>query len=162
MQAFDQLNLVAEVAAALLGFIAVFLALSRADGRFSQSDRHFIQALVLTSAIAIILAMAPRSISLFVADELVWHSASILAISLGAMAVLLQISLQLRMESDEAVQIHWLWHFSTWMISFVVGIFFVLAIFDSERTAAFYVSGVSLMIPLCLLVFIGVVFRRFF
>jgi len=44
--AFDQLDLVAEIAAALLGFIAVFLALSKSDGRFSESDRHFIQALV--------------------------------------------------------------------------------------------------------------------
>jgi hypothetical protein len=42
LDAFDQLNLVAEIAAALIGFIAVFLALSKTDGRFSESDRHFI------------------------------------------------------------------------------------------------------------------------
>jgi len=162
LQAFDQLDLVAEVAAALLGFIAVFLALSRSDGRFSQSDRHFIQALVMTSATAIILALAPRSISLFVADDVVWYAASILAITLGTMAMLLQVSLQRRMAPNEAVQIHWLWHLSAWMLSAASGILFILAIFDSVRTTAYYVSGVSLMIPLCLLVFIGVVFRRFF
>lgn len=162
MQAFDQLSLVAEVAAALLGFIAVFLALSKADGRFSQSDRHFIQALVVTSATAIILALAPRSISLFVADKTVWYVASILAVSLGSMAMVLQVSLQLRMKPDEAVQIHWLWHLLAWMLSIAIAVLFVLALFDSTRTTAFYVTGVSLMIPLCLLVFIGVVFRRFF
>ena len=162
MQAFDQLNLVAEVAAALLGFIAVFLALSRADGRFSQSDRHFIQALVMTAATAIILAMAPRSISLFLGDEVVWYVASILAITLGTLAVLLQVRLQLNMPPEESVQIHWLWHLLAWMLAIAIAVLFILALIDSERTTAYYVSGVSMMIPLCLLVFIGVVFRRFF
>jgi hypothetical protein len=78
LEAFDQLDLVAEIAIALLGFVAIFLALSRADGRFAESDRHFIQALVLGSALAIILALAPRSIILFVTDASVWYAATIL------------------------------------------------------------------------------------
>lgn len=91
MEAFDQLDLVAEIAAALLGFIAVFLALSKSDGRFSESDRHFIQALVLSSALAIVLSLAPRSFSLFAADATAWYTASILAITLGSLAILLQV-----------------------------------------------------------------------
>jgi hypothetical protein len=42
---------VAEIAAALLGFVATFLALSKADGRFAESDRIFIQAPVLGSSL---------------------------------------------------------------------------------------------------------------
>ena len=53
MEAYDQLDLVAQIAAALLGFIAIFLALYRKDGRFAQSDRHFIQALVMSASIAL-------------------------------------------------------------------------------------------------------------
>ena len=162
MQVFDQLDLVAEIAVALLGFIAVFLALSGSDGRFSKSDRHFVQALVLTSAIAIILALAPRSFGLFVADELIWYLASILAIVLGLMAIFLQAWQQFNMPRDEAVQIHWLWHFLAWTLAICSGLLFVFALVDGSRITAYYVSGVSMMIPLCLWVFIGVVFRRFF
>ena len=162
MQAFDQLDLVAEISVALLGFIAVFLALSRSDGRFSQSDRHFIQALVMSSSLAIVLALAPRAISLFAADEVVWTAASILAITLGTMAILVQVRLQLRMSREEALQIHWVWHLMAWLLAVCIAVLFVLALFSGDRITAYYVGGVSLMIPLCLWVFIGVVFRRFF
>jgi hypothetical protein len=116
----------------------------------------------VSSALAIVLAIAPRSISLFVADELVWQSASILAIILGAMAVLLQARQQLHMLREEAVQIHWLWHLLAWMLAASSAILFVLALVIDARITAYYVGGVSLLIPLCLWVFIGVVFRRFF
>ncbi len=162
MDGFDQLNLVAEIAAALLGFVAVFLALSKTDGRFSESDRHFIQALVTTAALAIIFSLAPRSISLFTGDANVWYAATILAITMGSLNALLAARQQLRMSRDEAVQIHWVWHFLAWTLSVSGGILLVLALFDSANIAAYYVGAVSLMIPLCLWVFIAVVFRRFF
>ena len=160
--AYDQLDLVAEISVALLGFIAIFLALSKTDGRFSASDRHFIQALVINSSLAIVLALAPRSIGLFSADVSIWYVASILALVLGSLAMVLQLWQQLRMTPDEAVQIHWLWHVIAWILGICVGILSIFGLFDSVRIVAFYVGGVSLMVPLCLWVFIGVVFRRFF
>ncbi len=162
MHAFDQLNLIAEIAAALLGFIAVFLALSRSDGRFSQSDRHFVQALVLSSSLAIILALAPRSISLFVSATAVWVISAVLALVLGAVAAAVQIRLQLKMSRAEAAQIHWGWHVGAWSIAIASTAFFVSALFVLSKATAFYVAGVSMQIALALCVFIGVVFRRFF
>ena len=162
MDAFDQLNLVAEISAALIGFIAVFLALSKSDGRFAESDRHFIQALVITSALAIVYALVPRSISLFADTESVWRMASIVAVTLGSVAMFMQARQQLYMSRGEAAKIHWLWHFVAWALSICIAILFVLALLDSTNTIAYYVSGVSLMIPLSLWVFIGVVFRGFF
>lgn len=162
MEPFDQLDLVAQLAAALLGFIAIFLALSKSDGRFHESDRHFIQALVLSSSLAIIFSIAPRAIGMFGADYPVWRMACFLAISLGSLAMFMQVRLQLRMTRDEAAQIHWLWHIGAWALAATSAIMFVLALLDSSRIAAYYVSGVSLLVPLCLWVFIGVVFRRFF
>ncbi len=162
MEAFDQLDMVAEIAAVLLGFIAVFLALSKKDGRFSESDRHFIQALVTTAALAIIFSLTPRALSLFTADANVWYAATILAISIGSLNMLLAARQQLRMSRDEAVQIHWVWHWLAWTLTVSGGTLWVIALFDSANIAAYYVGGVSLMIPLCLWVFIAVVFRRFF
>ena len=162
LDAFNQLDLVAEIAAALLGFIAIFLALSKTDGRFAESDRHFIQALVLSSSLAIILAIAPRPISLFVADESVWYASAIMALVLGSLIFTMQIRQQLRMSRLEATQIHWMWHFVAWGLGIASAVLFVFALLDSTRTTAFYVSGVSLLMPLSLWVFIGVVFRRFF
>lgn len=46
MQQFDQLDLVAEIAVALPGFIAIFPALSKTDGRSAESDRHIGQPAV--------------------------------------------------------------------------------------------------------------------
>ncbi len=162
MDAFDQLNLVAEIAAALIGFIAVFLALSKSDGRFSEADRHFIQALVVTSALAIVYALVPRSISLFNDNGSIWRTASIVAVILGSMAMFSQARQQLRMSRGEAAKIHWLWHLVAWALAVSSAILFVLALLDSTRTIAYYVSGVSMMVPLSLWVFVGVVFRRFF
>jgi hypothetical protein len=162
LEAFDQLDLVAEIAATLLGFIAVFLALSKTDGRFAESDRHFIQAFVTTAALAIILSLAPRALSLFTGDANVWYSATILALTIGSLNMLLAARQQLRMSRDQAVQIHWVWHWVAWAFAVSGGALWVLALFDTANIAAYYVGGVSLMIPLCLWVFIGVVFRRFF
>jgi len=162
LDAFDQLDLVAEIAAALLGFIAIFFALSKTNGRFTESDRHFIQALVLSSALAVILAISPRPISLFVGDELLWYAATMLAIFLGSLNIAVQVRQQILMSREEATQIHWVWHVVAWGLGIASAVLFVLALLDSTRATAFYVSGVSLLIPLCLWVYIGVVFRRFF
>lgn len=162
MEPFDQLDLVAEIAAALLGFIAIFLALSKSDGRFSASDRHFIQAFVLSSSLAVILALAPRAISLFGADAPAWRIAALLALCLGALIMFMQGRVQLRMTREEAAQIHWLWHVGAWALAAGSAVLIVMAMLDSSRVTAYYVSGVTLLVPLCLWVFIGVVFRRFF
>ena len=162
MDEFEHLGIVAEIAAALLGFIAVFLALSRSDGRFAESDRHFIQAMVLAATLAIVLALSPRAISQFTTVATAWLSASVLAITLGTLAMILQVRLQLRMSRDEAAQIHWLWHLIAWTFAICAAILFLLGLFDRTRTSAYFVSGVTLLVPLCLWVFVGVVFRRFF
>jgi predicted DNA repair protein MutK len=162
LEPFDQLDLVAEIAVALLGFVAVFLAISKTDGRFAESDRHFIQAMVLSSALVIVLAIAPRSLSLFGQDTAVWTISAILALALGSVTISLQARQQLKMSRDEAAQIHWIWHIVAWVIAGLAALLFILALLDSSKTTAYYISGVSTLIPLCLWVFIGVVFRRFF
>ena len=162
MTPFDQLELVAEIAAALLGFFAIFQALSTREGRFTESDRHFVQALVMSSSIAIIVAMTPRVISLFGTIESIWQIATAVALTLGSVAIVMQARQQLRMTREEAAQIHWLWHVGAWVLAIVAAVFFTLGLFNAEQITAYYVSGASLLIPLCLWVFIGVVFRRFF
>ena len=162
MEAFDQLDLVAEIAAALIGFVAVFLALSKKDGRFAESDRHFIQALVMVASITIILSLAPRSISLFTDSANAWFASTILALTLASLNTIMTVRQQLRMSRDEAVQIHWIWHSVAWVLGALSALLVVLALFDSTRVVAYYVAGISLLIPLCLWVFIAVVFRRFF
>lgn len=162
MDEFEHLGLIAEISVALLGFVAIFLALSRKDGRFTESDQHFIQALVLGAALAIVLAMAPPVIGMFTGGASIWFWATVLGITLGSCNMVLQIRLQLRMPSVEAEQIHWVWHVVAWGLGISVAVLFVLGLIDSSQTSAYYVSGVSMLVPLCLWVFVGVVFRRFF
>jgi hypothetical protein len=162
LDAFDQLDLVAAIAATLIGFVAVFLALSKTDGRFSESDRHFIQALVMVASISIILSLTPRSISLFTDGANAWFASTILALTLASLNAITTARQQISMSRDEAVQIHWIWHFVAWVLGALSALLFVLALFDSTRVVAYYVAGISLSVPLCLWVFIAVVFRRFF
>ena len=162
MDQFEHLSLVAEIAAALLGFIAVFLALSNEDGRFAESDRHFIQALVLSATLAIVLSIAPGAISQFMSVDAIWLPLALLALLLGSLAVFLQARLQLQMSRDEAAQRNMLWHVVAWLLAAAIATLFVLALIDRTRTSAYFVSGVSLLLPLCLWVFVGIVFRRFF
>ena len=70
--AFDQLALIAEISATFLGFIAVFLIFSDKDGRFHESDKHFVQALVLAAAYSIILALTPGALSFFLDGDVLW------------------------------------------------------------------------------------------
>ncbi len=162
MSEFDQLNLVAEIAAALLGFIAIFIALSRSDGRFAESDRHFIQAMVTSAALAIVLALAPRTLALFLAEAQAWRIAAMVGIGFGGLAMLLQARQQFRMSRDEAVKIHWLWHAVAWLLAATAAVLLILALIDAGRTSAYFVTGLSVMVLLSLTVFIAVVFRRFF
>ena len=162
MDAFEQLGLIAEIAAALLGFIAVFLALSKTDGRFAQSDRHFIQALVMSASLAVVLALAPRALGLFLTAQVMWQTAAASAIALGTAPFILQARYQMRMKREESAQIHWVWHVVAWSIAIASSACFIAALVDPGRVSAWYVGGVSLLVPLCLWVFIGVVFRRFF
>ena len=95
-------------------------------------------------------------------NESVWRTASIVAVILGSMAMFSQARQQLLMSRGEAAKIHWSWHFVAWALGASTGILFVLALLDNTRTNAYYVSGVSLMAPLSLWVFVGVVFGRIF
>jgi len=158
---FSQLDTVAQIAAALLGFFAVFIALSKSDGRFSESDRHFIQAIVLSATLAIILSLLPRALSLHFSEQFVWTVSAIAAIVLGGLAMLLVAWRQFHMSKEEAALVHWGWHLGAWSLGFVAAVCFVLAVVHETETYAYYVSGVSALIPLGLFTFIGVVFRRF-
>jgi hypothetical protein len=160
--AFDQLDLIAQIAVALLGFIAIFLALPGPDGRFTQSDRHFVQALVMSSSIAIVLAIAPRALGFVVAKEAIWQTASWLALGLGLPAFVVEARHQLRMNREESAQIHWIWHWVAWGLAVASSALFLLAVISDGKTVAYYVGGVTAIVPLTLWVFAGVVFRRFF
>ena len=90
------------------------------------------------------------------------RAASSAAVVLGSAAMFLQARQQLLMSRGEAAQIHWLWHAVAWALAVFCSVLFVLALVDSTNTIAYYVSGVSMMVPLCLWFCVGVVFRRFF
>ena len=131
-------------------------------GRPFTRGEHFIQAMVLSSAMAIFLALVPRFTYLFGKDFSAWRTATYIALVLGSIAMFLQARQQLRMSREEAVQIHWIWHVVAWVLGGVAALLFILALVDHSRTIDYYVAGVTALIPLSLWVFIGVVFRRFF
>jgi preprotein translocase subunit SecE len=118
--------------------------------------------MVMSAALAIVFALAPRALSLFFADAAVWRIAASAGLLLGGTAMSLQIRQQFRMSRDEAAKIHWLWHGVAWLLGMLAGVFFILALVDAGRSSAYFVAGVSTTVLLSLTVFTAVVFRRFF
>ncbi len=162
MTPFEHLGIVAGISATLLGFIAVFIALSNDEGRFTESDRHFIQALVLTSATAIIYSLTPGVLNLYFVEQTAWDISIVLAMLLGIVVSLVMVWEQWHMSTKESKKVNWKWHVPAWGFSTSAYVLVVLAFFSESNATAFYVGGISLMIPISLWCFIAVVFRKYF
>jgi hypothetical protein len=160
--AFDQLALIAEISATFLGFIAVFLILSDKEGRFHESDKHFVQALVLTAAYTIILALTPGALSFIMAGDVLWTSSLGIAAALGMASAVFQARVQLKMTPEEAAKIHPGWHFAAWGISFIALSLIIAGLLGFADPVGMLIGTLSLGVFLALLLFIAVVFRKFF
>jgi len=160
--AFSQLTTLAEISATLLGFIAVFLVLSRSDGRFEEADRHFIMGLVLGSVTIVILALTPQILRLYEIGQDIWFVATLIAVAIGSFSGIYQARVQWKMSREEAMKIHWGWHFGAWGLAVACSLFFAAGLVGLLDLKAAYVTAVSLMLAVTLWCFVGVVFRRFF
>lgn len=162
MNPFEQLGLIAEISATLLGFVAVFVALSNDKGRFLESDRHFIQGLVLTSILGIVLGLTPGTLSTYLTGQAVWEASLIVALAGAAVVTVLTVWEQWNMSAEESSKVHWLWHVPPWVLSSCATILLLLAFFNESYMMAFYVGGTSLMVPVALWCFVSIVFRKYF
>ena len=159
--AFEHLGLVAEISATILGFIAVFLAVSRSDGKFSAADRHFVQALVLSSAFAVVFALLPSALSFYM-DDGVWYSSLIIAGFFGISITFIMAYTQFRMPKDEAASVNALWHVFPWTLGTVATVSIAFALLTGKYEIGSYIIALTSMIGLSLACFIAIVFRRFF
>ena len=162
MDVHEQLGLIAEISATLLGFIAVFLALSKEDGKFSESDRHFIQAQVLCSTYAIVFGLVPGALARIVSEPRAWELALYAALACAIVVTVLMAWEQSRMSWEESRSVHWLWHVPPWTMGVVAMGMLILAYLNRAEIASYYVVGLSLMIGISVWCFIAIVFRRFF
>ena len=161
MDALEQLGLIAEIAATYSGFIAVFLAFSGGDGRFSPADGNFVQAMILSSLSAVVFALAPRIGSLLLPPDLLWTSCSWFAISLLVGGFTYQAWWQFRLPDDVSAQLHFFWHIPGWTLAALCLVSFVASTFQTVKTPGFYVLGTSLLLGLGVWSFMAIVFRRF-
>ncbi len=161
MSEFDQLSLLAEVSAGLLGFVAVFLALSRGDGRFTPSDRHFVQALVINSAYVLICALTPGVLVHFQLSG-IWLPALIVAATGGGIVSALMAWEQHNIPEDEYRTINRWWHVPAWGLAAFGTLLTVLGFIQPQLASAYYVAGVSVVLLISVWCFIALVFRRFF
>ena len=162
MNAIDQLYLVAEISETILGFIAVFIALSKNDGRFSEADRHFIQALVLASAIAIVLGLTPTTLMNYYDEDLSWRYSLYIGMIAGLVMTLLMAWEQYNMSDQEAQSVHWFWHVPPWGTGGISFIVLGNAFLQDANFMAAYVTATTLFVPISLWCFTAIVFRKFF
>ena len=161
MNAIDQLGLLAEIAATFLGFIAVFLAVSGRDGRFAAGDGHFVQGLVLSCSLVILLGMAPGVAFLSFSAEQVWPVASAVAAACISMEGLYVGWTQSRIHQRDEEHLHFLWHVPSWSFAGLALGAMVVAIFYPGSAPTFYVTGLYFGLAVALWCFLTIVFRRF-
>ncbi len=90
VDAFDQRALIAQISATLLGFVAVFTVLANQDSPFAESDKHFIQAFVVSGSYAIFLSLVPGLLSYWLSGDTLWRVSLGFAAMLGTVATLFQ------------------------------------------------------------------------
>lgn len=161
MDPFEQLGLIAEIAATYSGFIAVFIAFSGRDGRFSPADSHFVQAMVLTALGAIVFSLAPRALSLFATESWIWTGSSSFAVFASAAAGVFIARHQITMPSEEAQTVSSWWHVPGWTLGTCTVLSFLAALLTEDR-AAFYVVGATFALINAIWCFMAIVFRKFF
>ena len=85
---FDHLSVFAEVAAAIVGFVAIFLVLVRGNERFPAEDAIRIRVLILAAFIGICASLLPIAVAETNLDEvLVWRiSSAVFLLMLGAVS----------------------------------------------------------------------------
>lgn len=160
--AFDQLAVISGISATFLGFIAVFLVFSNREGRFSESDKHFIQGLVLIASYTIIIALMPGALSFLVAGNVLWTLSLGFAAVLATASSVFQLRIQLKMTAEEAAKIHWGWHFVSWAVT-IIGVLLIIAgLLGLADPRGMFIGLASMSVILSLWLFIAVVFRRLF
>jgi len=162
VDAFSHLAVIAQVSATLLGFVAVFIVLSNKNGRFSQSDRHFIQAMILSASYAFFLALMPGMLSYFFSGSMMWVPSLAAAATVGLCSAVFQAWEQYKMTPEEAAKIHWAWHVIAWGMAVIMLLLMIFGLFGVADPAAMYISTATVSVILALWSFIAVVFRKFF
>jgi hypothetical protein len=162
MDPFIQLGLVAEIAATYLGFIAVFIVFSRNDGRFAESDKHFIQGIVISSTSAIVFALLPRVLIQFFDAARVWDISVITALILGTIVTLYQAWSQFVMSAEESKKVHWSWHVPAWAFAALSFVLILAALLGMIPKIGAYTAATTSLLAVAIWCFIAIVFRKFF
>ena len=162
MHALAQLGLLAELAIALLGFIAVFTIFARQDGKFAASDKHFIQAMVLNCAGISVLAVLPRALSHIVEAEEIWRICVATGLVLGSVIATQIARDQMRMPKEEAEKVHFIWHLVGWTLGTGAFLFLFSAYFGWTSFLGAFMAAMSLLFFNAMWCFVAIVFRKFF
>ena len=83
---FDQLAVFAEVSAAIVGFVAIFLVLVRREDKFPPEDAIRIRALILVGFTGIFMSLLPIAVSHgnFPADQIWIMSSAVFIVMFGS------------------------------------------------------------------------------
>ena len=141
--------------------MAVFLALSRSDGRFAESDRHFVQAMVLSSSLCLVMGLTPAGLIGMLGKD-AWFVSLIIGAIGGALVSTVMAWTQWHMPAEESAKVNPLWHVPPWSLAFVGSALIIIGLFDEARSAHYYVLSATVLVGISVWCFIAVVFRRFF
>lgn len=160
--AVQQLGLLAEIAATYSGFIAVFVIFAGQDGRFTESDKHFIQAMVLNCAFIVTFALLPRVLIISLPEQTVFNSVAVFAACVGAVMAMIIARDQMSMPEEEAEKVHVFWHCVGWALGISAFSSILVGLIYPQHIVVLYIAGLSFVLLNAIWCFIAIVFRKFF
>ena len=164
MQEAYALSIIAEVGAAFMGFIVIFTALSRRDGKLSGSDSLRARALMKAAVLVTLLSLSPIAVyELGVTEDKLWRIQNWAAVFFLAVMIVFQRLGERRAEGAWLKEMGVLTAMVAWITVLVSMVIFVvggLELFNLS-SSGLYILGLITILGTASLAFISIVTQRF-
>lgn len=163
MSATDELTLIAELAVAFVGFLAIFLIFARREGRFSPPDSLRVRSILISSLFAMFLALLPLMLHLYgMRPSALWRTVSATGLIVGMLVGVGIARRQLALSPEERSAVGTVHTLVAWGLFTAAAVLFAgnaLGVFGAP-TAAPYVTALVCALGVATSNFVTIAFQR--
>ncbi len=163
MNGREELALIAELGVAFAGFLAIFLIFARREGRFSPADSLRVRSIIVSSLSAVFLALVPLVMNLYGLEGVIlWRTASILALAVGAVMSLHVGRRQYALPPEERAAVGFVHSNIAWSLVLLSGVLLISNILGlfREPSAAPYMAALVCALGIATSNFVTIAFHR--
>jgi len=159
----DELVLFAELGAAFVGFIAIFLIFARREGRFSPADSLRIRSIILASISVVFFSLIPLILThAGLSGVTLWRTASTVAFIGGLVAGGVVARKHFALSPTDRVEVGMVHSVITWGLFVTAAIFFGINAFwfGSAPSGWPYLASLACILGIAASNFVTIAFQR--